>query len=178
MSAVDAKSDRQPPSRRSFIGAATVTMGVAGVGAFSWPLADQLAPSTDIRARPRGLFDLKKVAAGGQASLLWQGRPVFVRHRTAAEIAAASADDHVPMKQPQLDADRVKAGWSAWLVVAGDCTFDFCTTSYGEGPFGGWLCHCCGSVYDLSGRVRQGPAPRNLVVPPYEFPDDHTVQLA
>jgi ubiquinol-cytochrome c reductase iron-sulfur subunit len=113
---------------------------------------------------------------------MWRGKPVFVRHRTAAEIAAAA---EVPLSQlpdPQPDDARVKPGKAQWLVVVGVCTHLGCVpqgtrSSETRGAYGGWFCSCHGSQYDTSGRIRRGPAPTNLPVPTYTFTNDTTIRI-
>ena len=166
------------PSRRSFVAVAATSVGVAGGVLAASTLLGPMEPSADVRARPPSRFALDGIVPGREITILWRGKPLFLRHRTGGEIAAAVADDGLAMKQPQRDAQRVKPGQAQWMVLVGVCTYDHCLPFYSEGPHGGWLCHCCGSVYDTSGRARAGPAPRNLEVPAYDFIDVHTVQLA
>lgn len=175
-------------SRRTFIGIAAVTAAVGGAAVASWPLIDQMNPSSDVLDTVINV-DLRQIPTGEQRTFLWRRMPLFVRHRTVAEIAAAAGDDKSEMLFPQADADRVQAGQSEWLVLVGVCTYDFCTPTFGHGDYGGWGCPCCGSQFDLSGRARKGPAaglptqsrafgPRgNMIVPDYTFTDDHTVRL-
>jgi ubiquinol-cytochrome c reductase iron-sulfur subunit len=165
------------PNRRDFIhiaaGAATVG-AVVGIG---WPFIDQMNPSGDVLALASIEFDLTKVPPGQQVVLKWRGKPLFVRNRTEAEIAKARADDAVNMPDPQPDADRVKDGKAQWLVLIGTCTHLGCVPTFGGGDYGGWFCPCHGSHYDTSGRIRKGPAPRNLDVPEYTFLSDTSVRV-
>ena len=114
---------------------------------------------------------------GQQSVVKWRGKPVFVRHRTAAEIATARKDDSASMKDPQPDAERVKEGKDQWLILVGVCTHLGCVPNFGLGDYGGWFCPCHGSAYDTSGRIRQGPAPLNLEVPTYAFLSDTRVKI-
>ncbi len=114
---------------------------------------------------------------GQQAVVKWRGKPVFVRHRTKAEIAKAVADDGKEMRDPAADASRHKDGKPEWLVVVGVCTHLGCVPTFGTGDYGGWFCPCHGSVYDTSGRIRQGPAPLNLEIPDYAFVGDTKVKI-
>jgi ubiquinol-cytochrome c reductase iron-sulfur subunit len=107
----------------------------------------------------------------------WQGKPVFIRHRTPAEIAAAIADDHADLRDPATDESRHKPGMAEWLIVIGVCTHLGCVPTFGEGQYRGWLCPCHGSVYDTSGRIRQGPAPKNLYLPTYAFESATKVKI-
>ena len=158
------------PNRRDFI---HIAAGAAAVGAgvmVAWPLINQMNPAADTLALASIEFDTSKVQEGQQVVITWQGKPVFVRNRTAAELAKVKADDHASdLKEPQTDAERVKEGHSQYLVVIGSCTHLGCVPTFGAGDFGGWFCPCHGSHYDVSGRIRKGPAPANLVVPDYEF---------
>ncbi len=175
-------------SRRSFLGVAVASAAVGGAAVASWPLIDQMNPSSDVLGTVINI-ELRNIESGKQQTFLWRRMPLFVRHRTATEIAAAVADDKIEMFSPQPDADRVKPGHSEWLVLVGVCTYDTCTPTFGNGDYGGWGCPCCGSQFDLSGRARKGPAasprtwgrgigPRgNMIVPDYAFTDDHTVRL-
>jgi ubiquinol-cytochrome c reductase iron-sulfur subunit len=111
-------------------------------------------------------------AVGGVVMVAW---PLI--DQTPAEIAAAKKDDHAPMKDPQLDAARVKPGKEPWLVLVGVCTHLGCVPNFGTGQYGGWFCPCHGSVYDTAGRIRQGPAPLNLEVPTYAFLTDTRIKI-
>ena len=154
-------------SRRDILAIATGTLGVAGLAAAAWPLIAQLAPDASTIAASTTDVDLAPIAEGGIATVAWQGKPVFVRHRTAAEIAAARATPLSALPDPASDESR--APKPEWLIVVGICTHLGCVPIGHEGAFGGWLCPCHGSVYDTAGRVRKGPAPSNLVVPPYTY---------
>jgi len=166
------------PSRRDFIHIAATAAAVGGVAAVAWPLIDQMNPSADTLALSSIEYDLSKVALGQEVTVLWRKQPLFVRHRTPAEIAKAVKDDHDPsLRDPATDASRVKPGKEEWLILVGVCTHLGCTPAYGEGPYGGYLCHCHGSVYDTSGRIRAGPAPKNLAVPDYTFLSDTKIKV-
>ena len=165
------------PSRRDFIHIAAVAAAVGGVGAAVWPLVDQMNPSGDVLALASIEFDLTKVMLGQQVVVKWQGRPVFVRYRTPKEIAEAVKDDSASMKDPATDASRHKDGKPQWLIVIGVCTHLGCVPNFGTGDYGGWLCPCHGSVYDTAGRIRKGPAPRNLDLPTYAFLSDTKVKI-
>jgi ubiquinol-cytochrome c reductase iron-sulfur subunit len=178
--AVGAKTDPahgEDPSRRDFIYIASMAVAAGGAAAIAWPFIDQMNPSADTLALASIEFDLSKVAAGQQVTVKWRGKPLFVRNRTAAEIAAAVKDDHASLKDPQTDAERVKPGKANWLVLIGSCTHLGCVPTFGGGAYGGWFCPCHGSVYDTSGRIRQGPAPKNLAVPDYTFLSDTKVKI-
>jgi ubiquinol-cytochrome c reductase iron-sulfur subunit len=157
------------PGRRDFIHIAAVAASVGGIAAVAWPLIDQMNPAADTLAVASIEFDMAKVALGQQVEIIWRKQPVFIRHRTPAEIARARADDHAPMKDPATDASRVKAGHEEWLVVLASCTHLGCVPTFAQGDYGGWLCPCHGSQYDTAARIRKGPAPLNLVLPDYAF---------
>jgi ubiquinol-cytochrome c reductase iron-sulfur subunit len=107
----------------------------------------------------------------------WRGKPLFIRHRTGKEIAAAIQDDHADMRDPVTDEQRHKPGKAQWLILVGTCTHLGCVPTFGGGDYGGWFCPCHGSVYDTSGRIRKGPAPKNLVLPDYAFLSDTKVKV-
>jgi ubiquinol-cytochrome c reductase iron-sulfur subunit len=122
-------------------------------------------PAGDTLALASIEFDLSKVAEGEQVVVKWRGKPVFVRNRTAAEIAQATRDDSANLKDPAKDAERHLKDKPNWLILVGTCTHLGCVPTKGGGDYGGWLCACHGSQYDTSGRIRKGPAPLNLAVP-------------
>lgn len=169
--------NHQDPHRRDFIhiaaGAAAVGAGVAAV----WPLVAQMNPAADTLAMASIEVDLSKVVEGQQIVVKWRGKPLFVRYRTAREIAEAKGADKASMKDPQPDAERTKVGHEKFLIVVGSCTHLGCVPTFGTGEFGGWFCPCHGSVYDTSGRIRSGPAPTNLEVPEYSFLSDSRVKV-
>uniref|UniRef100_B0T8D3 Ubiquinol-cytochrome c reductase iron-sulfur subunit n=1 Tax=Caulobacter sp. (strain K31) TaxID=366602 RepID=B0T8D3_CAUSK len=167
----------EDPSRRDFIYIATIAVAAGGAAALAVPFIDQMNPAADTRALASIEFDLGKVVEGQQVVVKWRGKPLFVRNRTKAEIAKAVADDSASMKDPEKDAARVKPGKSQWLIVGGNCTHLGCVPTFGGGEYGGWFCPCHGSVYDTSGRIRKGPAPKNLIVPDYAFLSDTKVKI-
>jgi ubiquinol-cytochrome c reductase iron-sulfur subunit len=162
-------------TRRDFIYIAGASAAAVGIAATVWPFIDQMNPAADTRALSTTDVDLAAVPQGQQIRVLWQGKPVFVRHRTPAEIAAAQRDDFANLKDPQTDAERLvqedgQPGRPEWLILQASCTHLGCVPTFVEGSaFGGWFCPCHGSDYDTSGRIRRGPAPRNLDVAPYVF---------
>lgn len=129
-----------------------------------------MSASADVLALASVEVDISNIAPGTTATIKWRGKPVFIRHRTEAEISAAASDDSASMVDPEPDADRVKD--SKWLVVLGVCTHLGCVPVVNAGNYGGWFCPCHGSHYDVSGRIRKGPAPLNLEVPEYRFEDE------
>ena len=169
-----------PPSnttRRDFVVlAASATAGV-GAAVAAWPLVSSMNPSADVLALASTEVDLSTVQPGQSVTVMWRGKPVFVRHRTPEQIARAQADDSAEMRDPEPDAKRIKKGKEQWLILVGVCTHLGCVPMGNQGDFGGWLCPCHGSHYDASGRIRKGPAPLNLAVPPYEFLTDTTIRI-
>lgn len=150
---------------------------IAGVGAASslWPFVDSLNPSADVLALSSTEVDISQVPEGQAITVLWRGKPVFVRHRTKSEIEKARVDDKADLKDPAPDSARVKK--PEWLVMVGVCTHLGCVPLGQKGDFGGWFCPCHGSHYDTSGRVRKGPAPKNLDIPQYTFVSDSLIRI-
>jgi ubiquinol-cytochrome c reductase iron-sulfur subunit len=172
-------ADLPLPGRRDMLIATTTAVGVAGLGLALWPFLDSMNPAADTLALGSVEVDLAPVAIGQAITVVWRGKPVFVRHRTAAEIDRAGAEDTAPLRDPQTDAARVQR--PEWLVVIGICTHLGCIPlgqkpADPRGDYGGWFCPCHGSHYDTAGRIRKGPAPRNLDVPPYLI-DGQTVRI-
>ncbi|MFN7610986.1 MAG: ubiquinol-cytochrome c reductase iron-sulfur subunit, partial [bacterium] len=137
-------------------------------------------PAADVLALSTTEVDLSKIPVGQSLTVMWRGKPVFVKHRTAEEIAAAKDVNVSQLPDPETDDVRVKK--PEWLVAVGVCTHLGCVpTGQGmtdnKGEFNGWFCPCHGSAYDTSGRIRKGPAPKNLVVPPYAFLNDTTIKI-
>lgn len=167
----ETSSDGEPDAgRRDFLGGATKVLGAAGVAAVAWPFISSMNPSLDVRAKATAEVDLSPIPEGMMHTVAWQGRPVFVLHRTPEQIAAMRAS--LGGKDPEPDAQRVER--PPWLILVGICTHLGCVPNRNEN---GWLCPCHGSVYDNSGRVLAGPAPRNLEVPPYRFVTDSSVVI-
>lgn len=162
-------------SRRDFLYVATGAVGAVGVLASVWPLVDQMNPSADVLALGSIEIDLGRVPEGQAIKVLWRGKPVYVRHRTADEIASAQETDGGGLPHPETDEERVQK--PEWLIVLGVCTHLGCVPLAYSGEFGGFFCPCHGSHYDTSGRIRIGPAPLNLEIPPYEFLDDSTIRV-
>lgn len=170
-------------TRRDFIYIAGASVATVGVAATIWPFIDQMNPAADTRAMSTTEVDLSAVPEGQQIKVMWQGKPVFVRHRTPAEIASAQRDDFATLKDPQTDAERLvqengEPGQPAWLILQASCTHLGCVPTFVEGSsFGGWFCPCHGSDYDTSGRIRRGPAPKNLHVAPYLFTGPTAIRI-
>lgn len=172
--------DAQDPDRRDFIVVATYAMGAVGAAAVAWPLIDQMNPAADTLALASTEVDISKIAEGQAITVTWRGKPVFIRHRTADEIARANATESSDMRDPEEDELRVQR--PELLVVVGVCTHLGCVpqgqkTGEVKGDYDGWFCPCHGSHYDTSGRIRKGPAPTNLAVPPYSFLSDNVIRI-
>lgn len=170
------------PTRRDFIYIATGAVGAVGAAALVWPFINQMSPASDTLALASSEYDLSQVPEGQQVVIFWRKKPVFIRHRTAAEIAAAKADDTAPLRDMQTDDERVvqsngQPGKSQYLIVEASCTHFGCVPTFGGGSYGGWLCACHGSVYDTAARIRSGPAPLNLIRPPYVYTSDTIVKI-
>lgn len=171
----DATADGQEgETRRDFIYIATGAVAAIGAGAAVIPLVDQMNPAADTLAAGSIEVDLSPVQVGQQIKPFWRGKPVFVRRRTPEEIEAAEAVDVAKLPDPQPDDERVIAGpdgalQKEWLVMVGVCTHLGCIPLGERGDYDGWFCPCHGSHYDTAGRIRKGPAPRNMEIPPYEF---------
>jgi ubiquinol-cytochrome c reductase iron-sulfur subunit len=165
-------------TRRDFLYIATGVAGAVGVAATAWPLISQMNPDASTVAAGAPIeVDLAPVADGQMIKVFWRGKPIFVRHRTQKEIKEAEDVQMSALRDPQPDSARVKAGHADWLIVYGNCTHLGCIPLGNQGPYGGWFCPCHGSVFDTSGRIRQGPAPTNLPVPPYAFVSDTKIKI-
>ncbi|MDX5362472.1 MAG: ubiquinol-cytochrome c reductase iron-sulfur subunit [Alphaproteobacteria bacterium] len=178
----DPSSEGDGGTRRDFIYVATAAFGAVGAAGAVWPLINQMNPDKSVLALASTEVDLSPIEEGQRVTVTWRGKPVFIDHRTAGRIEEARSVDVADLPDPQTDAERVKEGHEAWLVMVGICTHLGCVpngqgSGESRGEYGGWFCPCHGSHYDTSGRIRRGPAPRNLDVPPYEFLDDTTIRI-
>jgi ubiquinol-cytochrome c reductase iron-sulfur subunit len=166
------------PTRRDFLFVATGAVGAVGAAAALVPLIAQMNPDASTVAAGVPIeVDLTPIAVGQIIKVFWRGNPYFISHRTEKDIKAAESVPLSDLKDPQSDADRVKKGHDQWLVVSGTCTHLGCIPLAHQGKYDGFFCPCHGSVYDTSGRIRQGPAPANLPVPPYYFITDTKIQI-
>jgi len=164
--------------RRDFIILTAQAMGALGAAAVIWPFVNSMNPSADVLALSSTEVDISPIAPGQEIKVMWRGKPVFIRHRTPEDIAAAEAVSLTELRDPQTDAERVKKGKEQWLVMVGVCTHLGCIPLGNlAGDYRGWFCPCHGSHYDTAGRIRKGPAPTNLVVPPFEFLSDTKVKI-
>ena len=170
----------QGESRRDFLYLLAGGMGAIGAATAVWPLIHSMNPAADVLALASTEVDLSPVEVGQRITVSWRGNPVFIDHRTEAQIEEARAVTLADLPDPQSDEER--APRPQWLVAIGVCTHLGCIplgqkSGESRGEYGGWFCPCHGSHYDTSGRIRKGPAPTNLPVPPYEFLDDTTIKI-
>ena len=172
---VDKEQKEETTERRDFLFTASYALGAVGVGAAMWPLIDQMNPDASVKALATTEVDISNIGLGKTITVLWRGKPVFIRRRTQEEISKAENVNLKELKDPQKDEDRVKK--SEWLIMTGVCTHLGCIPLGDKGDFGGWFCPCHGSHYDTSGRIRKGPAPTNLEIPKYEFVDNNTIKI-
>ncbi|MEM7693220.1 MAG: ubiquinol-cytochrome c reductase iron-sulfur subunit [Pseudomonadota bacterium] len=180
MSSPTAEEPVQKPRRRDFLYIATGAFSATAVGAMAWPFIDSLNPSADVSALAEVEVDISDVKVGERITVMWQSKPIFIDHRTPEQIEAARSEDIDALPDPESDEARVTR--PEWLIVVGVCTHLGCVP-LGQrqndplGNWGGWFCPCHGSHYDTSGRVRRGPAPTNLAVPPYAFQSDTLIVI-
>ena len=172
---VDKEQKKETSERRDFLFTASYALGAVGVGVAVWPLIDQMNPDASVKALSTTEVDISDVSLGKTITVLWRGKPVFIRKRTQKEINEAQNVKLEDLKDPQKDQDRVKK--DEWLVMVGVCTHLGCVPLGNKGDFDGWFCPCHGSHYDTSGRVRKGPAPTNLEIPKYEFINNNTIKI-
>lgn len=181
--------DTSEPTRRDFLYIATGAAGAVGAAFAVWPFIDQMNPDAGTLALAQIDVDLTSIAEGQSVTARWRGRPVFVRHRTAAEIEEAKAVDlgslpdplarneNLPADAPASDENRAATANEQWLVMIGVCTHLGCVPLGQAGDYNGWYCPCHGSHYDTAGRIRQGPAPENMHIPAHEFVTETSVRI-
>lgn len=182
------EEDQGCQSRREFLAYTAGAMGAVGAAAAVWPMVNSMNPAADTLALSTTEVDVSKLKEGESMTVIWRGKPVFIRYRTQKEIEEAKDVDVASLRDPQSDAERFKQSVidgkpaEQWLVVIGVCTHLGCiplgqkpTDPHGE--FDGWFCPCHGSQYDSSARIRKGPAPLNLEVPPYRFTDATHIKI-
>ncbi len=187
-------SHTEDATRRVFLVVAANAFAAVGGAAVLWPLIQQMNPDASTQALASTEVDLSPIKEGQAITVMWRGKPVFIRYRTKDEITQAAAVDPntlpdnsarneaLPDKAPATDANRTKAGKEQWLVMVGICTHLGCIPkgqglSDVKGDYNGWFCVCHGSMYDTAGRIRRGPAPRNLDVPTYDFLSDTMIKI-
>ncbi|GIL02360.1 MAG: ubiquinol-cytochrome c reductase iron-sulfur subunit [Alphaproteobacteria bacterium] len=177
-------------SRRDFLYVATAAVGTVGAVGLAWPFIDQMNPDASTRALASIDVDVSSLEPGQAIVVKWRGRPVFIRYRTDAEVEAARAtpieelkdkgaeNANLPTNAPATDENRSGGeGRENWIVMVGVCTHLGCVPIGTAGDFGGWFCPCHGSHYDTAGRIRKGPAPKNLEVPVFAFTSDTTIRI-
>ena len=167
-------------TRRDFLMMATGAMSAVGTALAVWPFIDSMNPAADVLAVSVTEVDLSPIEEGQSITVVWRGKPVFIRHRTSDEIEKARSASMDDMLDPQKDEDRVQK--PEWLIMVGICTHLGCIPSGQKptdtkGEYGGWFCPCHGSHYDTSGRIRKGPAPNNLLIPEYTFLEDNRIKI-
>lgn len=175
---VTTASSADHPTRRDFLFVATGAVAAVGAAATVWPLVAQMNPDASTIAAGAPIeVDLTPIAEGQDIKVFWRGKPIFVNHRTPKEIKEAEDVNVATLPDPQPDSARVKKGHANFQVLIGICTHLGCIPLAHQGPYNGYFCPCHGSVYDTSGRIRSGPAPLNLALPPYEFLSDTKIRI-
>lgn len=187
-------STAEEPNRRDFLVIAGNAFAAVGGAIVLWPFIAQMNPDSSAQALASVELDLAPVKEGQAITAMWRGKPIFIRNRTKAEIEQAKAVEisalvdpsarnmALPESDPALDTNRTKAGHENYLILIGICTHLGCipkgqAIGDSRGDYGGWFCPCHGSHYDTAGRIRKGPAPRNLEVPPYNFVGDTKIKI-
>ncbi|QRG39842.1 ubiquinol-cytochrome c reductase, iron-sulfur subunit [Candidozyma auris] len=171
-------NDRSESKNKNFTYFMVGSMGLlsaAGAKSTVEAFLSSMSASADVLAMAKVEVKLGAIPEGNNVIVKWQGKPVFIRHRTPDEIAEAESVDVKSLRDPETDDVRVKK--PEWLVMLGICTHLGCVPIGEAGDYGGWFCPCHGSHYDISGRIRKGPAPLNLEIPQYEFTDDSTLLI-
>ena len=173
-------TEKDKEGRRDFLYLSSVSIGGLGVAAFIWPFLKSMNPAEDTVALGSTEVDLSDISIGQSITVKWRGKPVFIRRRTQEEISEANSVDLAKLPDPMSDTDRVQK--DEWLVLEGVCTHLGCVPlgqkmTDTKGEYNGWFCPCHGSHYDSSGRIRKGPAPDNLAVPPYQFISDTIIKI-
>ena len=162
-------------NRRDFLFTASYTVGAVGLGATIWPFIDQMNPDSSVKALATTEVDISQIEPGKSITVLWRGKPVFIKRRTESEISEAQSVSLDDLKHPEKDEDRVKK--AEWLVMMGICSHLGCVPLSDKGEYNGWFCPCHGSHYDTSGRIIKGPAPTNMEIPKYAFIDENTIRI-
>ena len=161
--------NKDKKTRRQFIVATAGSVFTLGIIGAIVPLIHSLNPAADVLSLATIEVDISNIQPGDNVTIKWRGKPVFIRHRTDSEMSETRKVKINTLPDPEEDVARVKKSYDKWLVVLGICTHLGCVPESNKGDYGGWYCPCHGSHYDISGRIRKGPAPSNLVVPKYEF---------
>jgi ubiquinol-cytochrome c reductase iron-sulfur subunit len=181
-------------SRRDVILVAAGGFATVLGGAALWPLLDQMNPDQSAQALSSTEVELSPVETGQAITVMWRGKPIFIRHRTKKEIAEGKAvkvselrdpvaeNANLPADAPATDANRAAPGRENWMIMIGICTHLGCipkgqAPGDNKGEYDGWFCPCHGSQYDTAGRIRKGPAPRNMAIPPYKFTSETKIKI-
>ncbi len=184
-----AETEAAEGTRRDFLYLATGAMAAVGVGAVAWPFIDQMNPDAAAEALASIEVNVAAVQEGQEIRVMWRGKPVFIRRRTAEDVQEANAVEvaslpdplarnaNLPADAPATDANRAAEGREPWLVMIGVCTHLGCIPLSESGDYDGWFCPCHGSHYDGAGRIRKGPAPENLHIPPYRFVSENEILI-
>lgn len=180
MSAKTKNLSKSGETKRDFLQLTAAAFSAVGVGCVAWPFVHSLNPAQDTLALASIEVDLSPISEGQAITVMWRGKPVFIRHRTQEEIASAQEVELDGLIDREADDERTQK--SQWLVILGICTHLGCVptgqkSGHIKGDYDGWFCPCHGSHYDTSGRIRKGPAPKNLPVPPYEFVSDTRIKV-
>ena len=162
-------------TRRNFLYVTTGAFAAAGAASLAWPFVDQMNPDASVKALASTEVDVSSLTPGNTLTVLWRGKPVFIRRRTQEEIDEARKVKMEDLIHPEKDEDRAKN--PEWLVMLGVCTHLGCVPLNDKGDYNGWFCPCHGSHYDTSGRIRKGPAPTNLEIPDYVFLNETTIKI-
>lgn len=177
------------PNRRDFLYLTTGAAAAWGAAFLVWPFIDQMNPDAASLALASTDVDLSQIAEGQVISVKWRGKPVFIWNRTKDQVEKAketpvsqlpdknARNANLPTDAEATDANRAAKDKENWLIVTGVCTHLGCVPLANSGDFGGWLCPCHGSHYDAAGRIRRGPAPENLAIPPYAFEGDTKIKI-
>lgn len=164
-------------SKRDFLTLTAATVTCVGGAVALLPFVKSMSPDAGELALGSTEVDISKVEVGQTITVMWRGTPVFVRRRTPQEIEDARSVDYTGLKDPETDEARILKGKEEWLVTVAVCTHLGCVPLANKGEYNGWFCPCHGSHYDTSGRIRKGPAPKNLPVPEYAFVDENTIKI-
>ncbi len=163
--------------RRDFVVLTASAVAAVGAAACAWPIIDSLNPAENVLALSSVEVDLSNIKPGQTIKVMWRGKPVFITHRTPEQIGEARNTPVSELRDPETDDERVKKGHEQWLIMVAVCTHLGCIPIADKGDFDGYFCPCHGSDYDSAGRIRKGPAPKNLLVPNYRFINDNKIVI-
>ncbi len=164
-------------NRRDFLILTASSVAAVGAGSAIWPFISSMSPADNVLAKASIEVDLSGVERGQAITVKWRGKPIFIRNRTDEEVKEARSENLNKLVDPEPDEERVKPEHDNWLIMIGICTHLGCVPIGEKGDYNGWFCPCHGSHYDKSGRIRKGPAPTNLEIPPYEFIDEYKIKI-